>query len=66
MKLADYLKATNTSMSDMADSIGVKVPSVHRYAAGQRIPHPDIMAKVVSATKGAVQPNDFYPAPAAE
>lgn len=64
MKLADYLAMTNTAVATLAESIGVEIGSAYRYVAGDRIPHPKVMARIVAETKGAVQPNDFYPAPA--
>ena len=34
--------------------------SVLRYANGERIPRPDVMARIVAETDGEVQPNDFF------
>jgi len=60
MKLADYLALTKTSISGFADKIEVKQQTCSRYVSGSRIPHPSVMTRIVAATKGAVQPNDFY------
>lgn len=60
MKLAAYLSSTDVSRDDFARRIGVSGVSVHRYISGVRIPRPDTMARIVAATGGAVQPNDFF------
>ena len=31
-----------------------------RYENGERLPAPDVMRRIVAATNGTVQPNDFY------
>jgi transcriptional regulator with XRE-family HTH domain len=60
MKLADYLTTTSTSHAAFASRIGVSQATVSRYAAGNRIPGPSQMARIVEATDGTVLPNDFY------
>lgn len=40
--------------------IGKTQQSVNRYRRGEQMPDRDTMAKIVTATQGKVQPNDFY------
>lgn len=61
MKLSAYLDAKKISLTKMAESLGVSVQAVWQYTHTDRVPRPDIMTKIVEVTKGAVQPNDFYP-----
>ena len=42
-----------------AKQIGVVPTTVYMYAAGERYPQPDIMAKIVKVTDGEVGPIDF-------
>ena len=60
MDLQTYISLKGMSQEQFAQRIGVKQKSVSRYAAGERVPHPKIMADIYSATNGAVEPNDFY------
>ena len=62
MVLADYLKLTSQSLRAFASQIGITPQGVHKYVIKERIPRPEIMAKIVAATKGAVGPADFYEA----
>lgn len=59
MKLKQFLKDNDISIPAFAESIGLAAFSVERYIKG-RLPQPDVMASIYKATKGAVQPNDFY------
>lgn len=61
MKLAEYLKAKNVHVKDFAETIGVKQPTVTRYALGHRTPRPKHMVKIIEATDGKVTANDFVP-----
>jgi hypothetical protein len=64
MKLAQYLIDNDITFNEFAGSIGVANGTVvHRYASGKRIPEPAVMARIVEATNGQVQPNDFYDVP---
>lgn len=68
MKLDDYLRQNNLTEQAFADLIGTSQATVNRYRNG-RIPEPEAMERIVKATTGAVQPNDFYqlsPIPAPE
>lgn len=61
MKLADYLSERGISAAEFARRIQVgSRMSVLRYANGERIPRPDVMARIVAQTDGEVQPNDFF------
>ena len=65
VRLSDYLTAQKLPFSDFGQRVGVSGESVRLWAHGERVPRPDVMARIVEATEGAVQPGDFYPAPAA-
>jgi predicted transcriptional regulator len=60
MKLGPYLAKENISPGVFADMIGVTVQAVHRYIANDRVPHRDVMQRIIEHTKGEVQPNDFF------
>lgn len=62
MRLAEYLKRTDTAYAEFGRRIGVKSRStVARYASGQRIPSSRIMPRIFEETDGQVTANDFYP-----
>ena len=48
------------TLAELAKRIGVTEVSLSRYEREERIPAREIMPKIVEATGGAVQPNDFY------
>ncbi len=48
------------TLAQLAERVGVTKISLSRYERGERIPTREIMQKIVEATVGAVQPNDFY------
>ena len=60
MRLQEYLDHKNITASQFASEIGRAVSTVTRLAKGQAIPEPETMAKIIVATSGAVQPNDFF------
>lgn len=68
MKLADWLKGDPETIpprpamtpTEFGRRIGCPQPTIWRYANDERIPEPEIMARIVEATGGAVTPNDFY------
>ena len=60
MKLSDYLKEQDLTLSAFAEAVGLDVSTVHRAATGKVIPSRENMNAIVKATGGAVQPNDFY------
>jgi transcriptional regulator with XRE-family HTH domain len=60
MKLREYLDDRNFTANDFGGIVGVSGHAVLKWMRGERVPRPDIMEKIVEATSGAVQPNDFY------
>jgi len=62
VRLSDYLTAQKLPFADFGQRVGVSGESVRLWAHGERVPRPDVMARIVEATAGAVQPGDFYPA----
>lgn len=60
MKLLDWRTAQALTLAQLAERVGVTKISLSRYERGERIPAREIMQKIVEATVGAVQPNDFY------
>lgn len=60
MTLTDYLRSTGLSMNEFARRIGAKnARTVQRYTGHGRIPSGLMMARIVAATGGLVQPTDF-------
>lgn len=66
MKLAAYLKAQQISDAEFAGRIKVSQATVNRYINAKRIPHREVMSRIVEETDGEVTPNDFFPADEAE
>lgn len=63
MKLQAYLTSRDCPAREFGRRLGVSPAAVARYAAGKRIPAPDVMRRIVVETDGAVTPNDFYDLP---
>ena len=63
MQLAEYLEGERMSLTAFAEKIETSVETVRRYRDGERVPNRENMAKVVAATGGKVQPNDFFDTP---
>lgn len=61
MRLADYLSEKKIAPSRFAADIGVPASTISRILNGDRNPSMQILAKINSATAGAVTPNDFLP-----
>lgn len=61
MQLSDYLKESELTLTAFAALVGVSVEAVRRYSEGSRIPNRGIMPRIIKATDGKVQPNDFFP-----
>lgn len=61
MTLDDFLKNEPTKMSHAAfgKKIGVEQATVTRYVNGERFPSPEIILKIVKATKGKVTAADL-------
>jgi hypothetical protein len=60
VKLGPYLAKEKITPGAFAEKIGVTVQAVHRYIADDRVPHRDVMKRIVEQTGGEVQPNDFF------
>lgn len=60
MKLQSYLATRAYPAREFSRRLGISPAAVARYAAGKRIPAPDVMRRIVVETEGAVTPNDFY------
>ncbi len=66
MELEKFRRNQNLSYADLAELIGFersRAKDAERYCKGT-LPRSDkIMAKIVKATNGQVQPNDFFDLP---
>ena len=61
MKPGPYLaKEKITPDAPLPSRIGVSVQAVHRYVGDERVPHRDVMQRIIEHTHGEVQPNDFF------
>lgn len=63
MNLSTYLRLSQQSADEFAKKIGTSQAAVSRYAAGKRMPRPEQMARIATATDGAVTAADFYAEP---
>ena len=59
MKLGDCLSTAGFSVRDFAKSVNVTEAAMSRYVSGKRLLRAEIMQRIVEATEGEVQPNDF-------
>lgn len=60
MKLQNWIDDNNHNLASFSKEIDVSIPAVRRYCVGDRVPRPEIMARITTATAGAVTANDFY------
>lgn len=60
MRLSQYLSQKGLTYEAFGALIGVGAPAVSRYISGERFPRRAVMLRIVAATDGAVQPQDFY------
>jgi len=60
MKLGDFLSTQGFSVRDFAKTVNVTDAAMSRYVSGKRLPRAEIMQRIVEATEGNVQPNDFF------
>lgn len=60
MNLEAWMRAASLTDAAMAGRIGVSTFAVRKYRRAERIPTPQIMARIVEATDGQVTANDFY------
>lgn len=63
MTLEQFIRESGMSRSELAEKIGVTEVTIHRYLKKGAIPDRDVMPRLVKATGGKVQPNDFYRLP---
>lgn len=61
MKLADYLKATDTRPSAFAAKVGCPPSTITRILRNERSPGLELMARIRAASEGKVSANDFLP-----
>ena len=66
MKLDTYLRQHDLSAAEFGRRVRVSRSAVIRWISGARLPDRDSMHRIVAATAGAVQPNDFFAPPAAD
>lgn len=66
MRLSEYLERNKTHKREFAALIGVTSMAVHQWMNGVRTPRIEFLQKIAKATKGRVQPSDFFPPEAAE
>jgi transcriptional regulator with XRE-family HTH domain len=59
-RLKKWLKDHNLTGAEFAKIIGVQQACVSLWLTGERFPRPENMQKIMEATGGEVQPNDFY------
>jgi hypothetical protein len=63
MKLQQWLEKEGVSVAALAKKIGVAKWTLNRYVITNRVPAPRVVVALYKATRGAVQPNDFYQLP---
>ncbi len=59
MKLATYLEMNGLTQAAFAEAIGVSVFAVGKYVRAERVPRPQILARIRAQTGGEVTANDF-------
>ena len=66
MKLEKFRQKKKLTHKQLAELIGLKnktgSSTVHRWCSGSRIPRPEMLEKIKSATKNKVTIKDFYEA----
>jgi len=61
MTLDEFRRERGWSIAELARELALHdARSAQRYLAGQRIPRPEVMRRIVSLTQGKVGPADFY------
>ena len=60
MQLNEWIEKSGKKQEEIAKDLGFSQADISRYCAGDVIPRPDRMQKIVELTGGEVQPNDFY------
>lgn len=60
MNLQSYIEATGQTLDEIANIVGCSYETIRRYLKINRIPKPNLMRKIYTATGGKVTPNDFF------
>lgn len=60
MKLATYLNNSGSTYAAFAEKVGASTFAVGKWARGERLPRPKVLARIVEETGGQVTPNDFF------
>lgn len=63
MTLKQWMKQEGVSAAALAKKIKIAKWTLNRYLGTKRVPAPRVILAVYKATKGAVQPNDFFKLP---
>lgn len=63
MRLKDWRIANNVTLAQLADELNVAVSTIVRWENGERDPDRAAKERIFLATRGAVEPNDFYDMP---
>lgn len=63
MKLAEYLRETDTKMTEFGSKIGRAQSIVSRLSSEKHRPDPSTAVRIVIATKGRVTLDDLYGTP---
>lgn len=61
-RIVEWLAAAELKQSDFAEQCGVLQGTVSRWVSGTRMPRPEQMQRIIRASRGFIQPQDFYPA----
>jgi predicted transcriptional regulator len=59
--LKRYRTSIGLSACEFAAKVGVSNVSIHRIEAGKQTPSLSLIARIISATGGALSANDFLP-----
>lgn len=62
MRLKDFLKDQEISAVKFAETIGVSQPAVGLWLSGKRMPEPEVLERIIEATKGQVTVQDLHDA----
>lgn len=63
MKLSAYLADADMKDEDFAAKVGCDRTTIFRIRTEQTRPSHPLMERIIAATAGAVQPNDFFDLP---
>ena len=60
MLLQKYIDLRQLTQRQAAEELAVPSSTMHRWCAGECVPRPDEMRRIIQWSDGAVMPNDFY------